>query len=417
MRTYFIAALLASGALATAAEREVVRHIGDGGLLAVDAGQTRVVSDTDTLIFDEGGIYYEYSGEYNKVYASGKGGVMYVGDGAQLELVGTHTFGTVNKQNVPDNKDTGMYNDVYLEKDSTLVFATTDAEDVITVGSGLNAADGSATVVKTGEGTLVFAEESHNTSMKAALAVQGGSVAVKSDVCVSSLSVVETAEMTVSSGATIWVGSGDEYVFACKEGVSELTLNGLEITDSGLVSLSEDKASIDGIDMYFNWTDNVISISNVAFTNSLIYVDLTASLSDISLDANSSISAWVDDAMLGGDNYLELSSLTSDQLAGVTLEDGATLTLTLSQDLLSGVEGENFDVILEGLSLAEDAAVTINVQMAEGLTNVVTISGSEFNDGGLSVQMTTAPVPEPATATLSLLALAALAARRRRKAA
>lgn len=417
MRTYFIAALLASGALATAAEREVVRHNGDGGLLAVDAGQTRVVSDTDTLIFDEGGNYYEYSGEYNKVYASGKGGVMYVGEGAQLELVGTHTFGTLNKQNVPDNKDTGMYNDVYLEKDSTLVFATTDAEDVITVGSGLNAADGSATVVKTGEGTLVFAEESHNTSMKAALDVQGGSVAVKSEVCVSSLSVVETAEMTVSSGATIWVGSGDEYVFTCKDGVSELTLNGLEITDSGLVSLSEDKASIDGIDMYFSWTDNVISISNVAFTNSLIYVDLTASLSDISLDANSSISAWVDDAMLGGDNYLELSSLTSDQLAGVTLEDGATLTLTLSQDLLSGVEGENFDIILEGLSLAEDAAVTINVQMAEGLTNVVTISGSEFNDGGLSVQMTTAPVPEPATATLSLLALAALAARRRRKAA
>ena len=59
MRTYFIAALLASGALATAAEREVVRHNGDGGLLAVEAGQTRVVSDTDTLIFDEGGNYYE----------------------------------------------------------------------------------------------------------------------------------------------------------------------------------------------------------------------------------------------------------------------------------------------------------------------------------------------------------------------
>lgn len=193
-----------------------------------------------------------------------------------------------------------------------------------------------------------------------------------------------------------------------------LTLVGDEVNlsvaviDNGTVVVKD--ATVGKIDLgYYGFGKGAdLILENVTLTNdSLVQNSLTATLV--------------------GDNRLDLTTLpkgvtgiesgnvgmTWNGLDGVTLADGATLTVFLSMELLEaiGMTGDNSEVSLSltlaGLNIADLA--NLKIAVPEGWT--VEEDGTDGN----TVKIVVTAVPEPTTATLSLLALAALAARRRRR--
>lgn len=387
-----------------------VNEDGNGGAYAVESGANKVVTEDCT---------------YDNVYSVEQGGAIYVGESAHLELQGNHTFSNNAQLAWETGHGTwyGDFNDIYLAGGATLTLNPQDSGDVILLGSGLCAEEGgNTTVVKQGAGKLIFGEQGENSDMCSDLDVQQGTVEMRCDVLTNSLSIASQASVNVASPDSdkviaLHVGSMEGMNLSFNFNKVEIRLSGVTVTESSISSEGEQKGVICGAVIGSAYSESMISVTNVSLTDTDIRAEAPLTLCDISMDADSSIhSSESYQTLLQGDNIVELNSLTSTQLQGVTLADGATLTLTLSEDLLSGV-GEDFNIILEDLSLAENAVVTLNVKMADGATNSVTMSGYTQESGGVKIKMSgAATVPEPTTATLSLLALVALSARRRRSA-
>ena len=408
MRTYFILGCILSGTAAFAADySNDVNLTGNGGAYAVQSGTSMVVDEDCT-----------YTG---LAAADGyAGGAIYVGENASLELKGTHTFdNNVMNAEAVNGSWRGDFNDVYLDNGATLTLNAEEDGDVISLGSGLRSAVGETSVVKKGAGKLIFGERGHNEDMNANLHVESGTVEMLSD--------VYTTSVRVDAGASIFLDSPDvEELIVLRVGTSDMeeigftsggdgiTLSGLVVSAAGISSVSAEKGSISGatVDVC---AESRLSVDSITLSDSEIWVDSDLDLSNISMDADSRIDSAAE-AVLSGDNYLELAGLESAQLWGVTLADGATLSISLAESLLADQDPENFSIMLEGLTLAENASVTLNVQVEGSADFSVVMSGYTPGDSGLVISLATAPaVPEPTTATLSLLALAGLLARRRRK--
>ncbi len=408
MRTFFILSSLLCGAVVNAADYAYDVNVnGPGGAYVVGSGETKVVTEDCT---------------YDNLYSVDEGGAIYMGANARLELQGNHTFS--NNAQWAYEKGMGIwygfYNDIYLSGGATLTLNPVAESDVISLGGGLySEEDTSTSVVKKGAGKLIFGSLSDNSGMYTNLTVEAGTVEMRNTVNTSSVRVADGASVFVDSlnedeVISLFVGTtwAEEIVFSSNG--AGITLSGVDLSASGVSSVGAEKGSISGASVGV-YSDSRVAVDNVSLVDSYIWADSAITLSNVSLDADSSVIASVE-AILSGDNYVELNSLTSTQLQGVTLADGATLTLTLSEDLLSGV-GEDFNIILEDLSLAEDAVVTLNVKLVDGATSSVTMSGYTQESGGVKIEMRgDATVPEPTSATLSLLALAVLSARRRRSA-
>lgn len=413
MRTYFILAGFLCGTAAFAADYSQQVRTENGGAYAV--------ADDSSMVVDEDCTYSGLVAAETYV-----GGAIYVGEDASLELRGTHTFGGEFGNNVMDATEeygswTGTANDVYLANGAALILNAQEADDVISLGSGLWSASGAeTTVVKKGAGKLIFEEHSDNTRMEAAFNVESGTVEMKA--------YVSTSSVRVEAGASVFLDSPDvdeicslavgtpaadtkEIIFSSnREGI---TLSGLEVNAEGISSVGEEKGSISGATLAF-WAESKLSVNNITLSDSDVWVDSAVDMSNISMDVDSSIGASAE-TMLSGDNYLELAGLESAQLFGVTLADGATLSITFAESLIAHQKPDNFSIILEGLQLAENASVTLNVQV-EGATDFsVIMSGYTPVEEGLQISLGVAPaVPEPSTTTLALLALAGLVSRRRR---
>ena len=412
MRAFFLLSFLLCGAVVSATDYSYrVNLSGNGGAYAVGAGENKVVAQDCS---------------YDNLYAAGEnvGGAIYVGENANLELQGNHTFSNNAQWAWEEGLGIwyGFFNDIYLADGATLTLNAQAADAVISLGSGLYSAENSTTsVVKKGAGKVIFGEISDNSGMYTALMVEEGTVEMRSSVNTTSVRVDANANVVVNSVneedvIALFVGSdyAEEIVLSSnKEGI---TLKGVEVAASGITASGAEKGIISGAAVTV-YSESAVTVNNVSFVDSAIWADSAITLSDVSLDADSSIDAAVE-CVLRGENSIDLSSLTSSQLKGVTLADGASLTLTLSADLLSGV-GKEFSIILEGVSMEENAVVTLKVQQENGVTSSVTMTGYTMESGSVKIEMrgeSDATVPEPTTATLSLLALAALTARRRRSA-
>lgn len=409
MRTFFILSSLLCGAAVNAAEYAYDVNVnGPGGAYVVGSGETKVVTEDCT---------------YDNLYSVDEGGAIYMGANARLELQGNHTFS--NNAQWAYEKGMGIwygfYNDIYLSGGASLTLNPVAESDVISLGGGLYSEEDTITsVVKKGDGKLIFGSLSDNSGMYTNLSVEAGTVEMRNTVNTSSVRVADGASVFIDSlneseVISLFVGTtwAEEIVFSSNG--TGITLRGVEVSASGVSSVGAEKGSISGASVGV-YSDSQVAVDNVSLVDSYVWADSAITLTNVSLDADSSVIAAVE-AILSGDNYVELNSLTSTQLQGVTLADGATLTLTLSEDLLSG-SGDDFSIILEDLSLAENAVVTLNVKMADGATSSVTMSGYAQESGGVKIEMRgEATVPEPTTATLSLLALAVLSARRRRRSA
>lgn len=422
MRTYFIIACIFCGTVASAADYAYDVNVSDnGGAFAVADGENKVVSEDST---------------YDNMYAADPylGGAIYVGENASLELQGTHIF-TENAHLATEKGTSGIwlgdYNDVYLASGAKLILNTQDADDIISLGSGLSSAmDGGTTVIKKGEGKLIVGSMLADfTTMYTDFQVEEGTAEMQSSINTTSIRVAEDASVFIDPANLIpefpvglLVGTTQmEAISISANGSDVMQLRGLEVSADGVSSVGAAQGSVSGASIAFEVNvDTQMSLDNISFTGSNVWVDPgygitdeSLTLSNISLDASSAIWATATTVMLG-DNYVELDDLSSSQLSGVTLGDGATLTLKVSDALLSGEAPESFSIILEDLALAEGADVTFDVQMTDGSNFSYVVSGYQAGVEGLKLAMSAAAVPEPATATLSLLALAALAARRRR---
>ena len=123
-----------------------------------------------------------------------------------------------------------------------------------------------------------------------------------------------------------------------------------------------------------------------------------------------------------GGEALTFIGVTTSQLNGVSLTDGANITIDVTNDLLcsSGLAGNQYlAVTFEGLT-AENALTSGNFTLSDHLTAGFTgagVLGVETVNGGTVVYIGFAPdvMPEPASSMLALFGFSGLLLRRRRK--
>ena len=145
----------------------------------------------------------------------------------------------------------------------------------------------------------------------------------------------------------------------------------------------------------------------------------TLNLNDIMWVGNDG-SLSVDEASTLGLALTSLGGGTAIMLtesAKLTIADGATIVLTLSDAVIEALAAKGGAEVVEwnlfsGLT-DDDTVGNVTVKTADAGYTLSNVNLST-QDGVVKLQAT-ASIPEPTTATLSLLALAALAARRRRK--
>lgn len=374
---------------------------------------------------EDGGYLLVENSNFTNCYSEGLGGAIYVGAEGTLELKGSLEFANNFEYAWSDDVEWfGVANDVYLSPGATLVLNAESAEDVITLGSGVDAEDSSGTgkIVKKGAGVanLGGAGDTNDYSFfKGQLEVEQGSVVVKTDVNAVSAKIADGASVVVQGGSCLNLVK--DYQNAVSAGAKDFddetnldaegALSGTEMTLTSLRGGTlEDVAFTVYADSYV--------FDDLMLNNSVLHLSgESAELSNLIVSADSGIVSSAT-ATLSGENYLVLGSASSNQLKGVTLADGVLLTLGCTPDILpSGEMGDTvvFDVILNGLQIAENANVTLAAGGVTTQSAELSITSWQVTEGGVSVSMSAKYVPEPATATLSLLALCGLAARRRRK--
>ena len=206
-------------------------------------------------------------------------------------------------------------------------------------------------------------------------------------------------------------------------------------------SINADKVTLDNIstNMLVQLDTTEIELVNGSITSAVL--GETATLTTLTLDSNTTFTAWKDNtstaAVTQQESTLTLSKLTvgnnttlnanvvftadSQLTMGGTLSMGSTVNLatgmelTLSESMLTSLYSGNTVEIFSGVDAlfidGNEAADGTSIS-ADGLFNGIDDAYTytlSYANGSVSLS-----IPEPATATLSLLALAALAARRRR---
>lgn len=391
-----------------------VDHDGD---LNENPGGVYAVADGDTMTIE--------NENFTNCYSVGEGGAIYVGEGATVELKGSLEFAD-NFEFAQEEYGEwfGEANDVYLSSDATLVLNAESAEDVITLGSGVDAVDsfGTGKIVKKGAGVanLGGAGNSNDyTFFQGQLEIEQGTVVVKTD--------VNAVSAKIADGASVVVQGGN-YLNLVENSLNEVSAGAREFNDETNLdaegSLSGTEITLTSLrggtleDVSFTVRADSYVIDDLELNNSVLHLSGdSAELSNLVISADSSIVSTSTNT-LSGANYLVLDSTSSEQLAGLTLVDGVVLTLGCTPNVLpSGKMGDTvvFDVILNGLQIAENANVTLAAGGVTTHSAELSINSWQVTEGGVSVSMSAKYVPEPATATLSLLALCGLAARRRRK--
>ncbi len=265
-------------------------------------------------------------------------------------------------------------------------------------------------------------------------------------------------EATGQLKANVGFAVGDNLNVA-KKGSSNIILNGVGISDSGITKTKGASAATishaditvgdtSGAETLLALADAVsYNISDVALVDTNITSQEQLTVSHVSLDAASSISAAAG-STLSGANHLTLSGtenverdgtvITSVQMSGLTLQTGSSLTLGMgNHEYAEGVKiGDTFSIKLSDFSWQDLVDASVESYTAESYADahggaslddvfkVLAIGSSDTHQSYYSVLnvakyetgiVIEVQVPEPTTATLSLLALAGLAARRRRK--
>lgn len=398
----------------------VAAAVDHDGILNENPGGVYAVADGDTMTIE--------NENFTNCYSVGEGGAIYVGTDATLELKGSLMFADNFEFAIEEYGEWfGDANDVYLSSGATLVLNAESAEDVITLGSGVDAFDSSGTgkIVKKGAGVANLGGAGNSNDynfFEGQLEIEQGTVVVKTDVNAVSAKIADGASVVVQGGTYLNLveNSLNKVSAAAKEYDDETnldaegSLSGTEITRTGLRGGTLE-------DVAFNVHVDGYVIDDLELNNSVLYLSgESAELSNLVISADSSIVSTYTPSTttLSGANYLVLDSTSSDQLEGLTLVDGVVLTLGCTPNVLpSGEMGDTvvFDVILNGLQIAENANVTLAAGGVTTHSAELSITSWQVTEGGVSVSMSAKYVPEPATATLSLLALCGLAARRRRK--
>ncbi len=395
----------------------VAAAVDHDGILNENPGGVYAVADGDTMTIE--------NENFTNCYSTGEGGAIFVDADATLELKGSLMFANNFEFAYEEYGEWfGDANDVYLSSGATLVLNAERAEDVITLGSGVDAVDSSGTgkIVKKGAGVanLGGAGDANDYSFfEGQLEVEQGSVVVKTDVNAVSAKIADGASVVVQGSSCLNLVK--DYQNAVSAGAKDFddetnldaegTLSGTEMTLTSLRGGTlEDVAFTVYADSYV--------FDDLVLNNSVLHLSgESAELSNLIVSADSSIVSSAA-ATLSGENYLVLGSASSNQLNGVTLADGVVLTLGCTPGVLpSGKMGDTvvFDVILDGLQIEEGANITLAAGGVTTKTAELSITSWQVTEAGVFVSMSAKYVPEPATATLSLLALCGLAARRRRK--
>ena len=395
----------------------VAAAVDHDGFLNENPGGVYAVADGDTMTIE--------NENFTNCYSTYEGGAIYVGTDATLELKGSLEFAHNFEYAWSDDVEWfGDANDVYLSSGATLVLNAESAEDVITLGSGVDAVDSSGTgkIVKKGAGVANLGgagDTNDYTFFEGQLEVEQGTVVVKTDVNAVSAKIADGASVVVQGSSCLNLVK--DYQNAVSAGAKDFddetnldaegTLSGTEMTLTSLRGGTLEDVS------FFVLADGY-ALDDLMLNNSVLHLSgESTELSNLIVSADSGIVSSAT-ATLSGENYLVLGSASSDQLKGVTLADGVLLTLGCTPDILpSGEMGDTvvFDVILNGLQIAENANVTLAAGGVTTQSAELSINSWQVTEGGVSVSMSAKYVPEPATATLSLLALCGLAARRRRK--
>ena len=412
-KTLFFLALISAGYASALEPGEYKNYTNDaaGGLLSVAPGEHVTVTDVTV-----------HSGGTEDI-----GGAVYVGEGAAFEIKGNSTFYD-NYEFVGDFEDLqgGIANDVYLANDATLVLNAGEGETVV-LGSGVESSGNGAQLIKQGQGTAVLGGldvTADYSYFDALIDVQTGELQVKTDVNAYSVSVASDADLKIQDASLMLHPAPNTQNSLDINAVgTEMSLSNVSVTLTELSALEEGTCGLISGGFVCVMTKNY-TVSDIALQNSKLEI-LAAGcvLTGIALDADSFIDASYGQATLSGENSLLLGGLTYDgaawvstQLSGVTLADGATLTLGITGDQLAEMEVE-FTVELKDVSVADGASLTLTTgSLGDTSTGLTIVSWTQGSSGLLvEMQQSALVVPEPATATLSLLALAALAARRRRE--
>lgn len=399
------------------------------GVAAANVTHDGMVSSEDGTIYNipAGGYQLVENENFYNCYSEGFGGAIYVGEGATVELKGSLEFaGNFGEAYEEDGEWWGLAaSDVYLSKDATLILNAAAAGDVITLGSGVEGygSERTAKIVKTGAGTANLGgagDVNDFTGFEGILDVQQGKLSVRTDLNAVSAKIADGASVVVQGNTHLnlvdlkflnVVSAGAKEYDDKTNLDAEGSLSGTEIT---LTSLRGGTLE----DVSFTVKADSYVIDDLELNNSALHLlGKSAELSNLVISADSSVVSTTT-ATLSGENYLVLDSTNSDQLEGLTLVDGVVLTLGCTPNVLpSGEMGDTvvFNVILNGLQIAENANVTLAAGGVTTQSAELSINSWQVTEGGVSVSMSAKYVPEPATATLSLLALCGLAARRRRK--
>lgn len=398
----------------------VAAAVDHDGILNENPGGVYAVADGDTMTIE--------NENFTNCYSVEGGGAIYVGTDATLELKGSLMFADNFEFAYEEYGEWfGDANDVYLSSGATLVLNAENAEDEITLGSGVDAFDTSGTgkIVKKGAGVANLGGAGNSNDygfFQGQLEIEQGTVVVKTDVNAVSAKVTDGASVVVQGGN--YLNLAKDILHVVSAGAREYddennldaegSLSGTEITRTSLRGGTLE-------DVAFNVLVDGYVIDDLELNNSILYLSgESAELSNLVISADSRIVSTYTPSTttLSGANYLVLDSTSSDQLEGLTLVDGVVLTLGCTPNVLpSGEMGATvvFDVILNGLQIAENANVTLAAGGVTTQSAELSINSWQVTEGGVSVSMSAKYVPEPATATLSLLALCGLAARRRRK--
>lgn len=261
--------------------------------------------------------------------------------------------------------------------------------------------------------------------------LQANGVALSNNISVKNAGANETRATIAKRGAA----SGVHYSNA-------------QIDGTGISSTAASKATVSHAEVSIEKTYN---LSSVSLVDSLVTIQSSGivTLTDVAVGADSAIvntaggtatmagtsssvtlgltGTRVTESLsftpAGSESSLTFIGVTTSQLNGVTMSDGAKLTIDLANDLLcnSALRDEQYlAVTFEGLTGANalaDANFDLSPHLTAGFTGAA-ILGVEATTGGTVVYIGFAPaaMPEPTSSLLTLFGFSGLLLRRRRKA-
>ncbi|MBQ4613662.1 MAG: hypothetical protein IJB31_01870, partial [Akkermansia sp.] len=364
---------------------EYVVSTENGGAVRTESGTTTIKDSSFTSVSSE------------KL-----GGAVYVADSANLLLQGNVLFsGNIQEAVEKNGAYTGTFNDVYLGVGAKMT-VDNEAGTKVSLGSGVASKDSSASIIKKGKGVLELGAGADNSFYTGSVLVEGGSLHVNSDMTLQSLTV--NSSVTATIGGCV-VGAGSEGVNAISLEANDKTafLSGVSLTATKLASVGKTPAVIHDAKVTVDSVGKNVSLSSLSLQNSTVNIYSNATLSSMSLDADSAFSVSGATATLGGSNTLTLAALESKQLDGITMAKDAALTVDFTDALWKSFKQNtaSYTVTLTGLSV-ENNGVSFLVAERE---NAAAMEVTKWQDtaGGVVLTLGFIKGPEPAGANLTWL--------------